>query len=264
MSHPRFFLVALLRDADEALVENDEGQGGVLLPMSDSDLHHAADVLRLHAGDHVVAVEPDGTTLDVRLTAVTRHNVFGEVKGVLAGEYGPRVTLVQGLAKGAKMDLVIEKTVELGVSAVVPYQSERSVVRLDESKRGARVERWRRIALAAAKQSQRSIVPDILDVVDTAGLLKLVPGFDHVVVLWEDEESHSFADAFRQIAADSNVAIVIGPEGGLTADEVAQLREVGAVSVTLGSTILRTETAGIVGLALAVHQMGGLGGDRGE
>jgi len=264
MAHPRFFLIAPLRDADEFLVEADDGPVGVSLPLSDADRHHAADVLRLHAGEHIVAVEPDGTTLDVRLIEVTRHHVAGEVKGILPGEQGPRVTLVQGLAKGAKMDLVIEKAVELGVSAIVPFQSERSVVRLDESKRRARVQRWQRIALAAAKQSQRSIVPDVFDVVDTSGLVKILDRFDHVVVLWEDERSCTFADAFKGVSGSAHVAVVIGPEGGLTTDEVAQCREIGAVTATLGSTILRTETAGIVGLALAVHRMGGLGGENSE
>ncbi len=264
MAHPRFFLVAPLRDADEFVVEADDGPAGVRLPLGEADRHHAADVLRLHAGDHIIAVEPDGTTLDVRLIDVTRHHIAGEVRGLLPREQGPRVTLIQGLAKGSKMDLIIEKAVELGVSAVVPFQSERSVVRLDESKRRARVERWQRISLAAAKQSQRSIVPDVLDVVDTLGLVEMLPRFDHVVVLWEDERSCTFADAFKGISHRAHVAVVIGPEGGLTADEVAQCREVGAVTATLGSTILRTETAGIVGLALAVHRMGGLGGDNSE
>lgn len=237
--------------------------GGGVVALSAEDVHHLKDVLRLTPGDEIVAVAA-GEAARVRLT-----HVGATVEGVPLCEVqagpSPAVTLVQGLAKGEKMDAVVRQATEIGVSRVVPLAAERSVVRLDERRAAARLDRWRRIASEAAKQSQRAEVPEITPV-SRIEELPAVLGGARVAVCWEDAEDAPGIHAAIGGAAPGPagaVAVVVGPEGGLTAEEVRALQCIGAVVVSLGSTVLRTETAGVVAAALAIHACGGLGGPGG-
>ncbi len=229
------------------------------VPLVQGDIHHLRDVLRLGPGD-VIVVAFAGTAHQVRLSEVEPH-----VSGVMLAEVPaamlPRVTLAQGIAKGEKMDDIVRQTTEIGVARIVPFAAERSVVRLDASKAAARTVRWRKIAAEAAKQSQRTDVPAVLDVVTSASLGAALAG-SVVLVCWEDADgAPGIAAALEAIALlpQTDVAVVVGPEGGLTAQEVRRLVSAGATAVSLGGTILRTETAGVVACALAVHARGGLG-----
>lgn len=255
MSRHRFFLPAPL----EASVAEEPPA----LPLSPSDLHHAAVVLRLAAGQEIVVVEPDGRASVVLLTDIDREAASGRIVETLPASREPRVTLFQGLAKGDKLDLVVEKLTEIGVAAIVPVAFARSVVRLDAERAAKRTERLRRVAAAAAKQSQRAFVPSVAEPVDVSDLPALLSGFDLALVAWEDAEgAPGIAEAFRaaRLGADAAIAMVVGPEGGLTEAEVSACRAAGAVTVSLGDTVLRTETAGILSAALCVYESGGLGG----
>lgn len=237
--------------------------GGGVVPLSAEDVHHLKDVLRLGQGDEIVVVAA-GEAVRVRLTHVG-ETVEGAPVGVVPGGGSFGVTLVQGLAKGEKMDAVVRQATEIGVSCIVPLASERSVVRLDERRAAARLERWRRIATEAAKQSQRAAVPEIAPVSHIEGLPGALGGA-RMFVCWEDADDAPGIDAAITDAAldpATPVAVVVGPEGGFTAAEVRELVGRGAVTVSLGPTVLRTETAGVVAAALAIHARGGLGG-RGE
>lgn len=237
--------------------------GPVELPLSRDDLHHAFNVLRLRPGQSITLVGSDARAWEFVIGTIARDAAHGTPVRVSTPRPGPRVTLIQGLAKGDKMDLVIEKAVELGVDAIHPVVFERSVVRLDERKAVARGERFRRIAHAAARQSQRDHVPNVTDPIHERDLVALLSAFDVVLVAWEGAEGvPGVRDALRRadVQPDARVALVVGPEGGLTECEVASLADRGASVVTLGETILRTETAGIVGTALVLHELGGLGG----
>lgn len=234
-----------------------------VLPLSAADAHHLRDVLRLAPGDEIV-LAGDGHAVKVRLSFVG-DVIAGELMADIAVSEPPLVTLVQGLAKGDKFDDVVRHATELGVRRFVPLAASRSVVRLDPAKAAARVERWQRIAAEAAKQSQQSAIPTVEPVTDVAGLMALLGGA-LVLVCWEDAtDAYGIAEAIQQHAPDltTECAIVVGPEGGLTAAEVETLARAGAVTVTLGDAILRTETAGIVGSALAIHARGGLGAHHG-
>ncbi len=233
------------------------------MPLAPTDVHHLRDVLRLEPGDEVV-IAYGGEAHLVRLTAVGV-----EVSGVRLGSASapdvPRVVLVQGIGKGEKMDTVVRQATELGVARIVPLLAERSVVRLDAAKAAARTERWRRIAAEAAKQSQRADVPAI-DAPMDAGALPGALGDALVLVCWEDAADAPGIGAAIEAAgpaAEGAVAVVVGPEGGLTASEVGVLADAGATVVSLGPTVLRTETAGVVALALALAARGGLGYARG-
>lgn len=230
------------------------------LPLDAPALHHLRDVLRLGAGDEVIVVG-QGVAWRVRLTSVAEV-AEGERFEQLPAQCLPRVALVQGLAKGEKMDDVVRQATEIGVSRIVPLAAERSVVKLDPAKAAARVERWRRIAAEAAQQSQRADVPAVDALVRAAELPGVLAG-SVVLVCWEDAPgAPGIAAALAHLAPreDAEVAVVVGPEGGLTAAEVRALTAGGATVVTLGATVLRTETAGVVAAALAVHARGGLGG----
>jgi len=252
MSLHRFFLTEPLAGSD----------GASALPLSDADRHHLANALRIEAGDEIVVVEPDRTAWRVELTAVGPEHVTGAPVERIAPAWEPHVTLVQGVMKGARMDTLVEKAVEIGVEAIVPVVTERCVVRLEPAKRLERGERWRRVAHAAAKQSQRAFVPPVSDPDDLDAVAGEFGDYGVVLVLWEESSADGIGAQLDAAGAraDSRVAIVIGPEGGLSDVEVAMLERNGARVTSLGKNILRSETAGIVASALCVYELSGLGG----
>lgn len=236
---------------------------GEPLPLATSDLHHLRDVLRLDAGAQIAVVEPDGVASEMRLSAVHADGVCAEFVRTLPHPYVPRVWLVQGLAKGEKMDLVVRQATELGVERIVPLTSERSVVRLDARKAVERTERWRRIAAEAAKQSQQTRVPQVAPLAEVSSLAAALAECALVLLAWEEAAgAPSIGEAVvaAALAADEAVAVIVGPEGGFTPGEAAAMVALGAQVVSLGPTVLRTETAGVAAPVLALAARGGLGG----
>lgn len=232
--------------------------------LSADDLHHASHVLRLQPGETIeVAPAAGGTAFQVELTSVAAERIAGRVVAVLpARDATATVVLVQGVAKGDKMDSIVRQAVEVGVGAVAPVLTERSVVRLDAGKRAAKAERWSRIAKSAAEQSHRSSVPPVYPPVTLAEFAKRTSEFERIVVLWEDADAASAGSRHLDavVAAWPNpqlgkVALVVGPEGGLSVAEVEALVQAGAEVATLGTTVLRTETAAVVGTALLIHEL---------
>lgn len=252
MARPRFFAIGPVPD---------EGT----LPLSEADAHHARDVLRLQPGEEIVLAWA-GAAWRVRLTEVG-ETLSGARTGEIAASALPRVTLAQGLPKGDKLDTIVRQVTELGVARIVPFEAERSVVKLDPAKAAARAQRWRRIAEEAAKQSRRTAVPEVLAPVASSDLARVLTG-SAVIVCWEDAtDAPGIAEALavlgvRDVVGAPDVAIVIGPEGGLARAEVDALLAAGAVAVSLGDTVLRTETAGVVAPALLLYELGGLGARR--
>lgn len=236
----------------------------VVLPMAPEDVRHAVDVLRIRPGELLEVVEPHAQTAWlVKVAQASSAHVTATIVEQRGRVHHPRVMLVQGLAKGDKMDAIVRQAVELGAESIVPVMTERSVVRLEPRKRPDKGERWRRVAKAAAEQSHRFEIPVVADPAPLREVLPHLAELDGVVVLWEDASQSapglevalsSWADT-----ADPHVGLVVGPEGGLSAEEVAELEAMGARTVTLGPHILRAETAAVVALALTLHALGGLG-----
>lgn len=250
MSAHRFFLTAPLSRTD----------GVVVLALSAEDVRHAVGSLRVRPGEHLEVVEPTGDAWLVRVVVAAKDSVSALPIERLQTAGQPDITLVQAVAKGEKMDAIVRQAVEIGASAVRPVFTARSVVRMDARKRADRAERWRRVAKAAAEQSHRTAVPPVEAPVDLTAALRDLSEYDEVFVLWEEASGPGLADFAEPLAGgDRRVAIVIGPEGGLDASEIAELEAIGARTVTLGPSILRTETAAVVALALVLHLMGGLG-----
>lgn len=246
MSERRFFIDQPLTCADGART---------LVPLSDEDLHHATKVGRVRPGERVVVVAPDGRSWGIEVTTVGSQGLEG-VASLRAPETGPPIDLVvfQGVPKGEKMDLVVRQCVEVGAREIVPVEMARTVVRLDDKKRRTRVERWRKIALAAAKQSGREAVPLVHDVCSVEGALDHIARLDRVFVLWEQCDSVLLSSAVRQTvgAGARSVGIFVGPEGGLDPAEVTKLTQAGCLAVSLGPFILRTETAAVAAAAITI------------
>lgn len=224
---------------------------GGRITLRDREAHHLAVVLRLRPGAQVIVVDGSGREHVVRLTAVDPHEVRGEVVETRPGVAVPiDLILVQGVPKGAKMDDVIRMGTELGVRAFMPVLTKRTVA----EGRG-RAGRWRRIAVEAAKQSRRADVPEVADPTPFPAALDRLSEADLVLLLWEGEHTRTLAQALREAAAPRRVALLVGPEGGFEEAEVAQAVGRGAVPVSLGPLILRTETAGMAAVAMVLYEL---------
>lgn len=217
------------------------------------DARKIATVLRKRSGDRVQAVDSGGVayaaTLEIDGRAV--YALLEERLDRGAVETALAITIAQAVPKGQKMDLVVEKATELGAFAIVPVRSAR-VIGSDTSP--AKLERWRRIAKSAAQQSGRVRIPEVADVHEWDALLAAFPHYDRVYVPWELAEPAPLRDVFDdQLPGATSALVVIGPEGGLSGDEVASARAAGATPISLGRRILRTETAALVVLAAMLY-----------
>jgi len=218
------------------------------------DAHHISRVLRMKAGDALSLCDGAGNEYDAVITSVSPEAVVCALGARHASETESpvRVTLFQCLPKTGKMELIVQKCTELGVYAVVPVASTRCVV-VPGKDYDKKRERYNRVALEAAKQSRRGMIPQVLPLID---LKKIgVKAFDLFLVAYEDENTVSLKQALRAANTPQNIALLIGPEGGLEEGEVAQLVQAGAVSVSLGKRILRTETAGMAMLAQTLYEV---------
>lgn len=268
------------------------------LDLDETDAEHIARVLRLKPGQPVVLCDGQSYDYEARLVRVSKSSVRARITSVQPSgtEPGLSLTLVQGIAKGSNMDLIVQKAVEIGVSRIIPVVTERTVVQLHGKRAAARIERWQRIAYEAAKQARRGKVPVVEAIVEWTELWQR-DDLGHVVVPWEEEGATGLAEALTEVGGGSGAAaefeayadradpnadladpeadqadqkverkgdprlitVVIGPEGGLTEDEVGLARHRGARPVTLGPRILRTETAAIVAGALVLSAFGEMG-----
>ena len=163
-----------------------------------------------------------------------------------------------GLPKGDKMELIIQKAVELGVSRIVPVSMKRSIVKLDAKKAKARIARWQAIAQAAAKQSKRSIIPEVGEILTWSGALEEAKALDVLLLPYENALDIRYTkDVIREIRPGQSVGVFIGPEGGFDRREVEAAEETGAKLLTLGKRILRTETAAISMLSILMYELEG-------
>lgn len=220
--------------------------------------HHMGKVLRLSAGEQVTVSTGDGMAYVAELEQFSKDAVTGRIVERLENqqETDVQIVLYQGMPKGDKLELIIQKCTELGVSAVVPVETSRSIVHLDGGKAAKKIERWQKIAQEASQQSKRVQVPEIGPYLSWKQCLQQLKEDDGLtIIFWEDEQTQSLKALLRsQPQKPANINLIVGPEGGLSEDEVNQLREIGAVSTSLGKRILRTETAGMAGVAIVLYE----------
>ena len=217
------------------------------------DAHHIARVLRMKAGDALSLCDGAGNEYDALIASVSPEAVSCTVSNPHASEAESpiQVTLFQCLPKTGKMEMIVQKCTELGVFSVVPVQSARCVV-VPGKDYDKKRERYNRVALEAAKQSRRAMIPRVLPLTE---LKKIdVQAFDLFLVAYEDENTVSLKQALRATSPQT-IALLIGPEGGLEEGEIRQIVQAGAKSVSLGKRILRTETAGMAMLAQVLYEV---------
>lgn len=249
----RFFLEQAAEVGDEA-------------ELSAGDSRHLSRVLRRVPGDEITVVSANRVFAAELLTVgdVVRVRLNEELAAYT--EAPLELILLQGLAKGERMEIVIQKAVELGVSQIIPVACERSVVRLDAKKAAAKQERWQKIADSAAKQCGRTRLVEVAPVQNMKQALSALPEDCHVLMPWEEADGEGVGMALKTALSRADVprcaAVIIGPEGGLTAEEAGLAAAAGADLVTLGRRILRTETAAIATLAIVMYQWGDLNGLR--
>lgn len=222
------------------------------------ETRHLVRVLRLRPGDVVTAADGRGHAWDVRLLTVG-DIATGTIVATasLAAESPLAISLVQAVPKGDRMEAIVRATTELGVARILPALTERTVVRLDADQWRERARRWQRVAREASKQCGRAVVPaveaprSLEECLDREADLRLC--------LWETEGT-PLRRAIENARAPRSACVIVGPEGGLTREEVARAGAAGYITITLGRRILRTETAGPAIVALLQHVLGDLGG----
>jgi 16S rRNA (uracil1498-N3)-methyltransferase len=234
---------------------------GERVSFASEETRHLTRVLRLGVGSIVEALDGAGTMLTVRIEHVSRRGAEGLVLSRVPHrtESLLRLTLAQGLAKGDKMERIIRMATELGATALVPLATARATLRVEPGAAG-RLARWRRVAQEAAKQSGRAVVPDIATPTALEAWLAARQASGLLVCLWENATT-SLLSHLPDPPVD-HATLVVGPEGGLEPGEAEALAKAGAIVGHLGARILRTETAGPVGLALLQARYGDLGGRR--
>lgn len=232
---------------------------GDIISLSPEESAHAARVLRLKPGAEIELIDGVGGKWRGALVDVQKDAVAAELKNALDNrEPSVEITLFQGLPKFEKLDLIVQKATELGVRRVAPVTMERSVARLNRKDAEKRRERLQRIALEAAKQCGRARVPDICAPLSWAEALALLNESELRLMPWEEEHSLKLKNVYDQSHSPASIALLIGPEGGISAREADEAKECGAQPVSLGPRILRAETAAISALTLAMGLWGDL------
>ena len=211
------------------------------------DAHHIIHVLRMKEGDEICVSSGTGLDYLCSVSSFSENEVTARIiEARKSTELPVEIVLYQGLPKSDKMELIIQKCTELGVSRIVPVQTRRSIVKLDAASSAKKLERWRKIAQSASEQSQRSRIPQIDPVCTLQDALRDSTSLSAAIIPYEHEYGGSGLKSFlTSVSGLSSAGIFIGPEGGFEEEEISQARSAGAIPVSLGSRILRTETAGL-------------------
>lgn len=228
------------------------------------DVNHIANVLRMKVGDEIQICNTDTTeNYNVELNEFSKDSIVCKVLETIASEAESNINLkiFQGIPKSDKMELIIQKSTELGVKAIVPVEMERCISKINGKDEKKKIERWQKISEVAAKQSGRDIIPKIEQVIKIKEISEHVSEYDMIIVPYEKAEGYSFKDAIEELKIKDNknlnIGIVIGPEGGYEPSEVELLQNAGAKVVTLGKRILRTETVALAMASVIMYELGG-------
>lgn len=228
------------------------------------DVNHIKNVLRMKPGEKVRISDGEALCYNCIIEAYTEADDREEAAVLLkilsrdedGTELPAEIVLFQGLPKGDKMELIIQKNVELGIKSIVPVVTRRAVVKLDEKKAEAKRKRWNAISESAAKQSKRTVVPEVQPVMGFKEAIDSAADFDWKLFPYENAEGMAYTrQVLSQIKPGTRTAVFIGPEGGFAEEEVEYAKEKGFLPISLGRRILRTETAGFALLAALMLQL---------
>jgi 16S rRNA (uracil1498-N3)-methyltransferase len=224
-----------------------------------TDVNHIGNVLRMKPGDEIRVSSADGKSYFCRITAITKDAVTAQITRMdeQGTELPVSVYLFQGLPKNDKMELIVQKAVELGAHEIIPVAMKNCVVKLDAKKAESKTARWQTIAESAAKQSKRTLIPQVHTPVTWKEALVLAAELDVVLVPYENEKGmEATRSLIGNLASGQSIGIVIGPEGGFSPEEIACVDEQDNMHrISLGRRILRTETAGLATLAMLVYEL---------
>lgn len=226
------------------------------------DVNHIKKVLRTQIGEELhICNSENGENFLCDIEKIENENIVCQIKQKIEEnvEANVEVTILQGLPKADKMELVIQKSVELGAYAITPIEMKRCVVKLNEKDKTKKIERWQKIAEVAAKQSGRNRIPQINPIQNIKNVCNLCQNYDIVIVAYENEKENKLRQELEKLknkqAEHLKIAVLIGPEGGIDEKEIAQLEESGARIVTLGNRILRTETVALNMLSIIMYEL---------
>lgn len=223
------------------------------------DVNHIKNVLRLNIDEKIIICNKDtAKSYIASISNISKEEIICSIieENSSTTESNVNIDLFQGLPKSDKMEYIIQKTTELGVKHIYPVALERCVVKIDQKDENKKILRWQKIAESAAKQSKRDFIPTVENIINLENICKNISKYDIILLAYENEESNTIKQELQKIdkRENTNIGVVIGPEGGFTEKEVDALMSAGAKCVTLGKRILRTETAPIVMLSDIVYE----------
>lgn len=227
-----------------------------ILTIVGDDVNHMKNVLRMRSGETFTAADENGIFYHCEVDILDKQQVTAKILDKEQGgsELSSKIYLFQGLPKSDKMELIIQKAVELGAYEIIPVATKRAIVKLDAKKEASKLKRWQAIAEGAAKQSGRMLVPQISEVKTFGEALQMAKALDVNVIPYECAKGmDGTREIFGSIKPGMSVGIFIGPEGGFEESEVEKAQELGIQPVTLGKRILRTETAGLTTLSILMY-----------
>ncbi len=221
------------------------------------DARHISVVLRGKVGDEIEVCDSQSREYVCTIKEMEKDKIILKIEKARLSdsEAKTKITLFQGLPKSDKMEMIIQKCVELGVFKIVPVSTERAVVKLNKKDGVKKTQRWQKISEAAAKQSGRGIIPEVLEPVSFKEGISLAKKLDGAIIPYENEEKtglREFVTSFK----GGEIGVFIGPEGGFSQGEIQLAKENGILPISLGKRILRTETAGMTTLAILLYELG--------
>ena len=224
--------------------------------IENSDVNHIKNVLRKNIGD-ILDIVSDRIRYKAEIIEISSNQIKCKILEKNEDiDKKINLTIFQGLAKADKIEYIIQKCTELGVYEIVPTEMKRCVVKLDEKDKSKKIERWKKIAEVAAKQSLRNDILKIEDILSFKSMILNLKNYDLVILAYEKEQDIKLKDVLRNMSKDiRNIAVIIGPEGGIDQEEATLLVNNGANQITLGKRILRTETAPVAISAMIMYEL---------
>ena len=227
------------------------------------DVKHISKVLRCKIGEELEVCDSDNNEYICQITNIDKSAVELDIleKVDIKRESDLKIKLYQGLPKGPKMEMILQKLTEVGVDEIILVQTKRSVVKVDDKKEDKKIERWERIIYEAAKQSKRGKIPKLRGVLSFKEALVDMQNNDFNIAPYENERTKSIKQAIKSLDIN-NIGIFVGPEGGFDESEIEAIENINGQSVSLGPRILRTETASVVASSIVLYELSDLGGNE--
>lgn len=238
-------------------VENFNGIGNTI-DITGGDVNHIKNVLRLKTGDEIIVGDGSGNDYICSIESIEKDRVTAVICDVKrnAAELETKIILFQGMPKSDKLELIIQKTVELGVYEIIPVITKRTVVKIEKNKEEKKLERYNAIAASAAKQSGRGVIPKVMPFMSFKEALSYAQSLDMNIIPYENAEDMEYSrSVIRDIKGKKTLGVFIGPEGGFAQEEVDAAVSMGAKCISLGGRILRTETAGLAALSIIMFEI---------